>query len=323
MDQALYGPDGFYVLGEGVSGHFRTSVSGSSTVAELFAGAVGELLERVDCALGRPDPLDLVDVGAGSSDLLEAVLRSIGSQRAARTRLTVVERRPRPADLSPYVTWLDDVPDMIGLLIANEWLDNVALDVVVQDVAGADVVLMADPRGAESCGPAPTPQESAWLVRWWPSGPRREIGLARDIAWASAVSRVQRGLAVAIDYSHSAAGRPAYGTLTGFRRGRETAPIPDGSCDLTAHVAIDSVAAAGEASGAYGQVVRTLLTDQRTALIALGVSGARPDFATDPAGYAAALQRAGDAAELLDRGGLGGFVWLLHGVDLDPTVILH
>ncbi|MEJ7772508.1 MAG: hypothetical protein WKF51_11455, partial [Geodermatophilaceae bacterium] len=66
-----------------------------------------------------------------------------------------------------------------------------------------------------------------------------------------------------------------------------------------------------------------LLTDQRTALSALGVSGRRPDYAADPAGYADALQRAGDAAELLDRGGLGGFAWLLQGVDLDPTVILR
>lgn len=322
MDRALYGPDGFYVLGEGATGHFRTSVSGSATVAELFAGAVGELLDRVDVALGRPDPLDLVDVGAGSGDLLEAVLRSLGSERAARTRPTVVERRPRPADLSPYLTWLDGVPDMTGLLIANEWLDNIALDVVVADGAGDDVVLLVDHAGVETPGRPPTAQESAWLARWWPSGHRREIGLTRDTAWGAAVSHVQRGLAVAIDYSHSAADRPAYGTLTGFRHGRETEPIPDGSCDLTAHVAIDSVAAAGAASGAaYGQAVPALLTDQRSALSALGVSGRRPEYAADPAGYASALQRAGDAAELLDRGGLGGFAWLLHGVDLHPASV--
>ncbi len=324
MDRALYGPDGFYVLGEGASGHFHTSVSGSSTVTELFAAAIGELLDRVDFALGRPDPLDLLDVGAGSGALLEAVLRSIGSDLAARTRPTVVERRPRPADLSPYLTWLDGIPDMTGLLIANEWLDNVALDVVVADVAGNDVVLLVDSAGVETPGHPPTEQESAWLARWWPSGHRREIGSSRDIAWGTAVSQVHRGLAVTIDYSHVAADRPAYGTLTGFRRGRETAPIPDGSCDLTAHVAIDSVAAAGVATGpAYGKVVRTLLTDQRTALSALGVSGRRPDYAADPAGYTVALQRASDAAELIERGGLGAFAWLLQGVDLDPTAILR
>ncbi|MYS43043.1 hypothetical protein GTY23_17755, partial [Streptomyces sp. SID5998] len=66
-------------------------------------------------------------------------------------------------------------------------------------------------------------------------------------AWAGAVSRLRRGLAVAVDYAHTAADRPPFGTLTGFRDGRETAPVPDGSCDLTAHVALDACAAAGPA----------------------------------------------------------------------------
>lgn len=324
MDGALYGPDGFYAAGEGAAGHFRTSVTASSSVRDLFAGAVGELLDRVDIALGRPDPLDLVDVGAGSGGLLEAVLASLGSDLLARVRPGVVERRPRPADPSPYLTWLDGVPETTGLLIANEWLDNVAIDVVVQVRSGADVVLLVDPTGTEWPGPVPTAHESAWLARWWPSGDRREIGLARDIAWRAAVSRVRRGLAVAVDYAHSGVGkRPAYGTLTGFRHGHETEPIPDGSCDLTAHVAIDSVAVAGElAAAATGRSVRTLLLDQRTTLRLLGISGRRPDYLADPGGYAAALQLAGDSAELIDPAGLGAFAWLLQGIDLDPAVLL-
>jgi len=318
MQHALYGPNGFYVAGEGAAGHFRTSATASPSVREIFAGALGELLQRVDTSLGHPDPLDCVDIGGASGGLLEAVLGSLGSGLGARVRPAVVELRRRPPGLSTAVRWLDAVPDLTGLLFANEWLDNVPIDVLVDGR-----VLLVDETGVESCGPAPTTEEMAWLARWWPSGSRREIGLRRDGAWAGGVSRIRRGLAVAVDYSHTAADRPAYGTLTGFRRGRQTEPIPDGSSDLTAHVAVDSVAAAGQhAVDSTGLPVRTLLLDQRRALRSLGVSGRRPDFGSNPGAFAAALQRASDSAELIDPAGLGAFTWLLQGVDLDPGAIL-
>ena len=85
--------------------------------------------------------------------------------------------------------------------------------------------------------------------------------------------------------------------------------MPDGSCDLTAHVALDACAAAGEAAGATA----TVLTTQAEALCGLGVEGARPtreEAAADPAGYLRALARAGEVAELTDPAGLGGFGWL-------------
>jgi hypothetical protein len=125
------------------------------------------------------------------------------------------------------------------------------------------------------------------------------------------VSALDRGLAVAVDYAHFAAGRPPFGTLTGFREGRETRPVPDGSCDITAHVALDACVLPG------GRVVT-----QRAALRALGVSGARPPLAlasTDPAGYVRALAGAGAAAELTAPGGLGDFRWLLQPVGFPDT----
>jgi hypothetical protein len=57
-----------------------------------------------------------------------------------------------------------------------------------------------------------------------------------------------------------------------------------------------------------------LLITQRQALQNLGVSGARPslDLArTDSRAYLRALARAGEAAELTDPAGLGGFGWLI------------
>ena len=308
---ALYAPGGFYARGEAPAAHFRTSVHASP----LFAGAVLELLRRVDRALDRPDPLDLVDVGAGRGELLAGVRAAADPALRERLRLTAVE--VGPVEL-PGVRVLRDVvelPALTGLLVANEWLDDVPLDLVEQTATGPRVVLVA-PTGAESMGDPPAGADAAWLERWWPLaavGDRAEVGRSRDEAWATAVGRLARGVAVAVDYGHEAGRRPPDGTLTGYRGGLQVQPVPDGSCDLTAHVALDSVAAAGVAAGA----TETRLDDQRAALQALGVDGRRPPrelATTDPAAYLRGLQRAGEAAELIDRTGLGTFGWLVQGV---------
>ncbi|MET9444237.1 SAM-dependent methyltransferase [Streptomyces sp. NPDC006610] len=303
-EDALYGPGGFYRRPEGPAGHFRTSVHASP----LFAAAVARLLERVDEALGRPAALDFVDMAAGRGELVAGVLAALPAGVAARTRAYAVEIAARPPGLDPRVVWLAEPPRTVtGLLFANEWLDNVPVEVAEVDPAGtARVVLVADD-GSERLGDAVSGAEADWLARWWPllaeEGLRAEIGLPRDEAWASVVARVQRGLAVAVDYAHTADARPPFGTLTGFRAGRETAPVPDGTCDITAHVALDACALPG------GRLLR-----QRDALHALGITGARPPLAlasTDPAGYVRALASAGEAAELTATGGLGDFGWLV------------
>ncbi|MFP3992587.1 SAM-dependent methyltransferase, partial [Streptomyces sp. E11-3] len=246
-ETALYGPGGFYLRPEGPAGHFRTSVHASP----LFAKAVARLLCRVDAVLGRPSALDFVDVGAGRGELVGGVLAALPAEVAARVRAYAVERAPRPAGLdNPRIEWTDNVPDGVtGLLFANEWLDNVPVDVVEVDPSGVPRQVLVRPDGTESLGPEVTGPDADWLARWWPladePGLRAELGAPRDATWAAAVGRLTRGLAIAVDYCHTRADRPAFGTLTGFRDGRECHPVPDGSCDITAHVALDACAAAG------------------------------------------------------------------------------
>ncbi|MFD3719282.1 SAM-dependent methyltransferase [Streptomyces sp. NPDC058674] len=304
MEAALYGPGGFYVRpgGPGPAGHFRTSVHASG----LYAGAVARLLLLVDAELGHPRRLDLVDVGAGRGELLSGVLAALPAEAAARVRPYAVERAERPPGLDPRIRWASAPPERTtGLLFANEWLDNVPLE-VAQD---GRYVLVA-PDGTESPGGPLDGADRAWLERWWPGGGRAEVGRSRDEAWAAAVAGVERGLAVAVDYAHTREARPPYGTLTGFRAGREVPPVPDGSCDVTAHVALDACAGPG-----------AVLLTQREALTALGVSGARPPLAlasADPAAYVRALASAGEAAELTARAGLGAFGWLVQPVGIGP-----
>ncbi|MCA1710778.1 MAG: SAM-dependent methyltransferase [Actinobacteria bacterium] len=281
MEQALYGPGGFYSR-ERPAGHFRTSV----TAGPLFASAVRELAGRVDEALGRPDPFDVVDVGTGGGELL-AMLPDV----PARWRLVGVDRH-------------DTLPLVTGLLFANEWLDNVPLDVTFDDRL---VEVAAD--GTERLG-GPAPAEAlAWALQWWPDRRRVEVGLTRDRAWADAVGRVERGLAVAVDYGH--VGPDVRTTLTGYRDGREVPPVPDGSCDLTAHVAFASCAAGAR------------LLRQSEALSLLGIASVRPDrrmAVDDPRGYLALLAQAGAAAELLDPRGLGAFGWIVHPVGIEDPL---
>ena len=92
MAGALYGTGGFFTrAAEGPADHFRTSVHASP----LFASALLRLIRRVDSALGRPDRLDVVDVGAGRGELLAALRALVNADPAAEVRgLGVVGGRP-------------------------------------------------------------------------------------------------------------------------------------------------------------------------------------------------------------------------------------
>nr|WP_323747711.1 SAM-dependent methyltransferase [Catenulispora rubra] len=323
MDQALYGPDGFYRRpGAGPAAHFRTSAHNP-----VFAEAVGRLLLRVDRRLGAPARLDFVDMAAGRGELAAGVVRWLAAEApdvAGRLRTVAVDLGPRPEGLPAAVEWSGTAPSgVVGLLLANEWLDNVVCDVAEVGPDGVARIVEVEPgSGTERLAAVPDAAQREWLGRWWPigdsagdrteisdsSGTRAEIGLDRDAAWRSAVDRLDRGLAVAVDYSHTAADRPRFGTLTGYRDGHQVPAVPDGTCDITAHVALDACAAT------LGPDVETVLTTQREILHDLGISGARPDLAlasSDPLGYLRGLSRASSAAELTDPAGLGGFGWLL------------
>jgi len=304
---ALYGPDGFFVRGGGgPAAHFRTSVHAS----RLFASAIVALARS--CSLST-----VVDVGAGGGELLSALTASEPS-----LRLVGVDVAPRPAGLDAAVEWTDTVPDGVdALVVANEWLDDVPVD-VVEVVDGEPRVVLVEPStGVESIGPVASARDTEWLARWWPldgtrDGVRAEVGWPRDEAWRKTVRCVPRGVVVAVDYGHLVTTRPAYGTLTGYRDGRQVDPVPDGSCDVTAHIALDAVAAAGVAGGASSTVVTT----QHAAMRALVEAPAPPsyeDARRDPAGALGALSLAGEWGELTDPGGLGGFGWVVHGVGVE------
>jgi SAM-dependent MidA family methyltransferase len=301
---ALYGPRGFYRGTGGPVEHFSTATHGGP----------GEVLAVALARLARENGLtQVVDVGAGRGELLAHLYAADPG-----LRLTGVDVVPRPEGLEQSVDWLvapggPALPAKLrdldeALVVAHEWLDVVPCPVAqVADDAVLRRVLVDPVTGEESSGPPLAADELDWASAHWPAaavGERVEVGLTRDRAWSDLVGRVRRGVVVAVEYGHRAGDRPAGGTLTAYRSGRQVTPVPDGSCDLTAHVAMDSLD-------------HDELLDQRTALRGLGVSGRTPslDLArSNPQAYLAALAASSSAAALIAPGGFGDFLWALKRV---------
>jgi len=254
--RALYGPDGFYTGTRRPVSHYRTS----PTASPRFAAAIARLLAAVDASLDRPPRLDVVDMGAGGGELLAGLAALAVPER---WQLTAVDVLDRPDALPERVAWQPEPPErIVGVVVANEWLDNVPVEVVEQ-TAGGPRIIEVTRTGAERVGPLPDVEDERWLRRWWPLtrvGQRAEVGRDRDAAWAGLMGRLECGVAVAVDYPVVPASAPT-GTLTGFRDGRQVPPVPDASTDLTAAVLFGSLvaardSAAGPAGGPSGPGAR-------------------------------------------------------------------
>lgn len=284
-DAALYGPDGFYRRPEGPAGHFRTA---SHAAAAHLAAAMASLAQAHGCGT-------VLEIGAGRGELLVAL-----SRYAPHLRLHGVDVVGRPPALPAGIGWstgLTSVPEHVRadvLVLAWELLDVVACPVLEVDDDRAPRVVQVEPTyGRERLGPPAPPDDVSWCERWWPlddaePGERREVGSPREALWHSIVAGTRDAVLLMVDYAHTLGERPPLGSLSGFRAGRQVVPVPDGRCDITAEVAVDAVAAAGERAGA----TTIALTTQAAALADLGACGP-------------------GTSDLLDPGSWGSFAWLV------------
>lgn len=262
-DAAHRGPSGFY-LREGAEDHFTTSPHVDAAVARGLA----DLIYR-EYGQRRSEAFSILDVGSGSGQLL----RQLRDLLPSDIEMAGVDMRPRPSDLPSDIDWIqarispdchritDNDGSITGVLIAHEFLDDVPCDIVELDDELRPRLVLVDPvTGDEEIGPplsdpacarfVADPIASAeWLAAWWPPTrplARREIGLTRDRMWLRLKEVLKSGIAVAIDYGHRYEDRRRGvwdgGTLKGFAAGRPRSPRPDGSCNITAHVALDACA---------------------------------------------------------------------------------
>jgi NADH dehydrogenase [ubiquinone] 1 alpha subcomplex assembly factor 7 len=267
MAAALSDPDyGYYRRNDplGAEGDFTTAPE----ISQLFGELIGAWL--IDCwhRMGRPNPINLVELGPGRGTLMADVLR-IGCALPdwmAAICLHLVEINPhlrelQAARLSAFnPQWRDtlsDVPDGPILLVANEFLDAMPIrQLVLSGGAWRERLIGWSAEAGFHFVLSQTPSPLGILVpAELSSGPQgavfelspAAIGLTADIA-----RRIVKwgGAALLIDYGRS---RSDIGeSLQALRKHRMVAALENpGEADLTAHVdfgAVSRVAAEGGAT---------------------------------------------------------------------------
>lgn len=312
--RAAYGEGGFWqrALAED---HFRTA----ATSTALFADAISRLL------CDHRHIVSVIEIGSGNGRLLSDLAAS-----RPELALTGVDRRARPDGLPERVGWRCDLWDVAAdgwttgsaadlfnsidrptLVLAVEWLDDLPCTVAGR-ADGQLREVEVDNTGAERHGQLLHPAESAWCAQWWPDGGRVEGGRTRDRAWAAALEPLRRcgGLGMVVDFGHVRSNRPRHGTLAAYHQGQQLRPQPSRDVNLTAAVAIDSLAAAGEQVGA---VTVSCERQSETLTRLLGAAAA-------PADTLAALVTRSERAALLSPRLWGDQWWLVQQVPA-PAVV--
>lgn len=326
--QAALENDGFWHR-EQPADHFLTSVGNTddpALTAQFAAFLDGRRLRgagaRLSSALAGVQ--GIIDLGAGDGALLRALARL--RPDLARHGVDV---RPAPGNLPPATGWsrarwdvrtdrwtrVDATQPMAPpwsrpdagpvLVVAHEWLDDLPCRVAGRGPDGWELLGPDGPTGQP-----PDAAERAWLDRWAGDAEVAEVGLTRDRAWARVAGTVPPGsVLLAIDYGHLRSTRPRGGALLGYRSGRLVAPRPDGRTNITAPVAVDSLAAAVEqVSG-----VRPLLVARQAEVV--GQVGATPPQGAGPAeSVLAGLVAANRRRVLADPTRFGANWWIAHHV---------
>lgn len=228
--------------------HFDTLVQHSPLLAQRIAAW---LRSEVTGAV------EVFDLGSGNASLIQHITAHTSQIAQAHA----IDLRERPADVDTSITWhrrdvlSEGLPprmtDAIPVLIAHEFFDDIPCDLVDVDDAGQCWWMEADETGEPVRGHRVDEASTIeWMHRWWPPrrpGMRIEIGLSRDRLWHSLIRQYPHAIGIVIDYGHTLRERLIgtwdAGTLVGYRDHRVTAPRLDGHTNVTAHVAMDALAA--------------------------------------------------------------------------------
>lgn len=255
VDAALYDEDGGFYATRGSAGRrgdFLTSVE----VGPLFGEVLARALDDWWRALGRPDRFRVVEAGAGRGTLARAV-RSARPECAAALEYVLVERSARlradHPDDEPFRS-AESMPSdrAVGVVLANELLDNLAFDLIERrDGRWYEVRVGVSADG--TFGEVLVPDERGDL-RWRdalgdvPDGARLPVQ-HQAVAWLrDALASLEAGRVVVIDYADTAANlvaRPWAEWLRTYQEHERGGPPLDdpGSKDITCEVVVDALAA--------------------------------------------------------------------------------
>ena len=316
---ALYGEHGFYTSERGNVTHRGNGGTGragrrgdfltSPEVGPLFGAVIARALDSWWRELGCPGSYVVFEVGAGPGTLARSVLAAAPQCAEAleyRTvELSAAQRALHPRTARPS-TELPSAP-FVGVIIANELLDNLPFRLFVHDGGWKEAYVSAD--GARFVERLVAPQR---LPDCLPSsaahGARAAVqGAAAD--WVTkARSLLTGGRVVAIDYcttTSSMSSRPWREWLRTYAEHERAAHYLSavGEQDVTVEVAVDQLPTPTSVT-TQAQFLRSHGIDT---LVAQGVrewqrAAAHPDL------HAMKMRsRIRESEALLDPEGLGGF----------------
>jgi NADH dehydrogenase [ubiquinone] 1 alpha subcomplex assembly factor 7 len=228
----------------------------SPEISQAFGECLGLWAAVTWQAMGRPDPVLLVECGPGRGSLMADALRAIAEMMPdfrAALQVHLVETSPRLREAQAAklgaadVTWHEDVgmlPEASMILLANEFLDALPIRQFMRRGAAWYERFVADGAFLEVPSDIALPEEA-------PEGAVREVnetalGFA---AWLGARLTRHGGVALFIDYGPAESG---FGdSLQAMRAGQPVDPLAaPGEVDITAHVDFAAFAAAARGAGA-------------------------------------------------------------------------
>ena len=313
MSLALYGDGGFYIRSSDAG---RTGMAGrrgdfitSPEVGPLFGTVMARAFDTWWEQLGRPDPFVVVEAGAGPGTLARSVLAArpacVESLRYVAVEVSATQRAMHPAGVESRATMPTE--PFVGVIIANELLDNLPFRLFVHDGEWQEAHVGSDgERFVEvlrRCAALPSclPVSSA-------HGARVAVQEVAAQWVADSLSLVTSGRVVVIDYStttEAMAQRPWREWLRTYAsQNRGTHYLASvGEQDITAEVAVDQLSGTTSVETQADFLRSHGIED----LVAEGKqvwqrAASAPDVAAMKM-----RSRVSEAEALLDTNGLGGF----------------
>lgn len=350
MDLVLYHPQHGYYASQaaivGPGGDFITSPHLGHDFGELLAVQFAEMWDLLE----RPNPFDVVEMGAGQGLIAADVLNYLEQhdpECLSALRYWIVEKSEAMKGAQqqrlaqwPQVRWssLEELPtDLVGCLFANELVDALPVHQVVRTADDLQEVYVTV-RGEgldEVTGPLSTPALRSYfdfvgvnlLSPEYAEGYRTEVNLAALDWMAMVAEHLFRGYVLTIDYGYPASryyGRVrSQGTLQCYyRHGHHDNPYSHiGHQDITAHVDFTALEKQGRRHG----LEKIGVTQQGLFLMALGIGDRLNQLAqiqaTDPQTLNGAIQRRQTLHQLINPVGLGNFMVLVQGKGVDTTTL--
>jgi len=228
----------------------------SPELSQAFGECLGLWAAVTWQAMGRPDPVLLVECGPGRGSLMADALRAIDEMMPdfrAALRVHLVETSPRLREAQALrlgdaaITWHEDIttlPTAPMIMLANEFLDALPIRQFIRRGAIWYERFVADGMFIEMPSDAVLQEEA-------PEGAIKEVNeAALDFAaWLGRWVTLHGGAALLIDYGP---GQTGFGdSLQAMRAGQPIDPLTTpGQVDITAHVDFAALAAAAGAAGA-------------------------------------------------------------------------